>query len=77
MDLQATRRAASEAAARIDANIKTKLVKLARKHGMTEVEAIELAEAWKCAARRTKRLHLPDRHRDTDRPTPQHALTGA
>ena len=74
MDLQAECRAAIEAA---DARIRAKLIKFTRKHGMTEAEAIELAEAWKCAARRTKRLHLPDRHWDTDRPTPQQAITGA
>jgi len=60
MDLQAASRAASEAAARIDAMVKTKLVKQARRYGMTEAEGIELAEAFKRAARNTKRLHLDD-----------------
>src|SRR5262245_38695878 len=69
MDLQAACRAASEAAARSDAKIRTKLVKRARKHGMTEAEGIELAEAWKRAARHTKHLHLghdPVERRDSD-----------
>jgi hypothetical protein len=57
MDLKAAGRAASQAAAQIDARIKTKLVRRARKHGMTEDEGIELAEALKRAARHTK--HLP------------------
>jgi len=30
------------------------------KHGVTEAKAIELTEAWKRAARKTKRLHLVD-----------------
>src|SRR5215470_15740507 len=58
MDLQDACRAASEAAARSDAKIRTKLVERARKQGMTEAEGIELAEAWKRAARPTKHLHL-------------------
>jgi hypothetical protein len=58
MDLQAASRAAAEAAACIDARIKTKLVKHVRKHGMTEAEGIELADALKRAARHTKRLRL-------------------
>jgi predicted small metal-binding protein len=58
MDLQTANRAASETAARIDAEIKSRLVKHARKHGMTEAEGIELAEAWKRAAVVTERLHL-------------------
>jgi hypothetical protein len=37
-----------------------RLLKRARKHGVTEAEAIELTEAWKRAARKTKRLHLVD-----------------
>ena len=48
--LKAARLEASEAAARIEARIKDKLLKRARKHGMTEAEAIELAEMWKHAA---------------------------
>jgi hypothetical protein len=56
MDLQAVSRAAAEAAARIDARIKTKLAKRALKHGMTnEREVTELVEAWKQAAKDTKR----------------------
>ena len=58
MDLQAACRAASEEAAKIDARTKAKLVKRARRQGMTEAEAIEIAEAWKCAATHTKRLDL-------------------
>jgi len=58
MDLQAASRAASEAAAHIDAKIRSKLVTRARKHGMVAAEGIELAEALKRAARHTKRLHL-------------------
>ena len=59
MDLHAACRAASETAARIDARIKTKLVRRARKQGMTnEGEVIALVEAWKQAAQPTKRLHL-------------------
>jgi hypothetical protein len=50
---------ASEAVAHIDARIKDKLLKRARKHGMTdEREVTELVEAWKRAARKTKRLQL-------------------
>jgi hypothetical protein len=57
--LKAARLEASKAAARIDAGIKDKLLKRARKHGMTdEREVTELVEAWKRAARHTKRLHL-------------------
>jgi len=46
MDLQAACRAASEEAAKIDARTKAKLVKRARGQGMTEAEAIQIAEAW-------------------------------
>jgi hypothetical protein len=57
--LKAVRREASEAAASIDAKIRDKLLKRARKHGMTSGgEAAELAEVWKQAASKTKRLHL-------------------
>jgi predicted small metal-binding protein len=64
MDLQTANRTASEAAARIDAEIKTRLVKHARKHGMTEAEGMDLAEAWKQASVVTERLHLgPGRHK--------------
>ena len=43
-------RAAAKEVTRIDARIRKKLLKRARKHGMTEAEAIELAEMWKHAA---------------------------
>jgi hypothetical protein len=57
--------AASEAAARIDAKVKDKLLKRARRQGMTNArEATELVEAWKRAARETKRLkHRHGRHK--------------
>ena len=42
--------------ARIDAEIRDKLVKHARKHGMTDREAVELDEAWKQAAKHTNKL---------------------
>ena len=66
MDLQAARRAAAQAAAHIDAEVRTKLIKRARVHGMTdEREVAALVEAWKRAAGHTKRLDLPKhgRHR--------------
>jgi hypothetical protein len=50
MDLQAAIRAASEAAARIDAKSEQKLLELALKHGMTKAEAAQLAKALKQAA---------------------------
>jgi hypothetical protein len=60
--LKAARLEASKAAARIDAGIKDKLLKRARKHGMTgEREVTELVEAWKQAARHTKHLHRGDK----------------
>ena len=58
MDLQAACHAASVEAARIDVRIQAKLVKLARKHGMTEADGIKLAKAVKRAAGHTKRLPL-------------------
>jgi len=59
MDLQAASRAAAEAAARIDARVKNKLMKRARKQGMTdEREVTELVEAWKRATKPTKHLDL-------------------
>jgi len=70
MDLQAASRAASEAAARIDASIMTKLVKRARTQGMTEAEGIEIAEAFKRAARNTKRLRLDDQRGNRPRRPP-------
>jgi hypothetical protein len=63
MNLQAACHAVSAEAARIDARIKPKLVKLARRHGMTEVEGIELAKTLKRAAEHTNRLYLPGRSR--------------
>ena len=48
-------RAAAKWAARADAKIKKKLLKRARKHGLTEAEGIELAEAWKHAT--SPKLH--------------------
>jgi len=47
-----------EAVAQVDASTKNKLVKRALKHGMTEAEGMELAEALKQAAKHTKRLDL-------------------
>jgi hypothetical protein len=53
-----------EAVARIDARIRDWLLMRARKHGVTEAEAIELTEVWKRASRKTKPLHLVDgRHK--------------
>ena len=44
--------------ARIDAGVQEKLLKRARKQGMTDQdEIIELAEAWKRAAARVSRHH--------------------
>jgi hypothetical protein len=62
VDLQAACRAASKATAHIDDRVKTKLLKLSRKHGLTESEVTELAEALKRAAGHTKRLHLGSSH---------------
>jgi hypothetical protein len=57
--LKAARLEASEAAARIEARIKDKLLKRARKHGITdEREVTELVHAWKQAARHTKHVRL-------------------
>ena len=56
--LRAACRQASEAAAHIDARTREKLLKRARRQGMTnEGEVIELLEAWKRAAKKTKHLH--------------------
>jgi hypothetical protein len=53
--LKAARLEALEAAAQIEARINDKLLKRARKHGMTdEREMTELVQAWKQAARHTK-----------------------
>jgi hypothetical protein len=46
------------AVASIDGKLMDKLLKRARKQGITnETAAIELIKAWKRAARKTKRLH--------------------
>ena len=55
MDLETASRAASKAAAQINA----KLIKRARKHGLTEAEGIALTETGKQAAMPTKRLWFP------------------
>jgi hypothetical protein len=50
--LKAACQTASAEAARIDANVRDKLLKRARKHGMTnESEVAESVEAWKRAAK--------------------------
>jgi hypothetical protein len=55
--LKAARIDASNEAARIDAKVKNKLLKRARKHGMTnESEVAELVEAWKRAAKKHQHL---------------------
>jgi hypothetical protein len=56
--LKAACHAASAEAGRIDAKIKDKLLKRARRLGMTtnEHEVTELIGAWKQAAKKTKRL---------------------
>jgi hypothetical protein len=60
--LKAARMEAAKVAASIDARVKDKLLKRARKHGMTdEREVTELVEAWKRAARPTKHLDLGDK----------------
>jgi hypothetical protein len=60
MDLHAASRAAADVAARINAKIKTRLVRRALKNGMTEAEGIDLADAWKRAGTHTGRLRLGD-----------------
>ena len=45
------------AVASINARVRDKLLKRARKQGTNETAAIELIKAWKRAARKTKRLH--------------------
>jgi hypothetical protein len=47
----------------MESGIQTKLVERAVKHGMTEAEAIDLAETWRRAARHTKHLPLGDRRK--------------
>jgi len=50
-------RETSEAATRIDAEVRRKLLKRARRQGITnECEAVKLAETWKRAAKPTRRL---------------------
>jgi len=61
MDLHGANREAADAAAQINVKVKTKLLKRALKHGMTEAEALDLVEAWKRAASHTKHLPLGDR----------------
>jgi hypothetical protein len=53
---------AAEVVAHIDAKVRDKLLKRVRKQGLTNEIGIELAEAWKRAAKKTKRLHRHDRH---------------
>lgn len=56
--LKAISQETAAAVASIDAKLRDKLLKRARKQGLTsEVEATELIKAWKRAARKTKRLH--------------------
>jgi hypothetical protein len=55
--LKAACRETSEAATRIDAEVRRKLLKRARRQGITnECEAVKLAETWKRAAKPTRRL---------------------
>ena len=61
MDLQAACRATSEAAAQIDAKVKTKLAELAHKLGMTEAEEIALATVlFRMSCRALQHLPLGD-----------------
>jgi hypothetical protein len=62
--LKAARQAAAAEAAGIDAQIRDKLLKRAHRLGMTtnEREVTELVEAWKRAARKTRRLHRKHGH---------------
>ena len=56
--LKAVHIEALEEVARIEARIRDKLLKRARRQGMANpVEVIELVEAWKRAAERTDRKH--------------------
>jgi hypothetical protein len=55
--LKAACRETSEVATRIDAEVKRKLLKRARRQGITnEGEAVKLVETWKRAAKPTRRL---------------------
>jgi hypothetical protein len=57
-------KAAYQEIARIDAQVRDKLLKRARKHGMVnQDEVIELVEAWKRAAARVDRKHLQHKGR--------------
>jgi hypothetical protein len=58
MDLKALCREASEAVIHIDGKIRRKLLKRARSYGLAtnEAEVTQLVEAWKRAAKKTKRL---------------------
>jgi hypothetical protein len=62
--LKAACQTASAETARIDAKIRDKLLKRAHRLGMTtnEREVIELVEAWKRAARKTKRVRRRHGH---------------
>jgi hypothetical protein len=51
--------------ARIDARVRDKLLKRARKQGMVnQDEIIKLVEAWKCAAAPIDRRRKHDRHKE-------------
>jgi hypothetical protein len=53
---------AAEVVAHIDAKVRDKLLKRARRQGLTTEAGIELAEAWKRAAKKTRHLHRRDLH---------------
>jgi hypothetical protein len=56
--LNAIRNETAAAVASIDAKVRDKLLKRARKQGMSnEAEVIELVNAWKHSAKKTKRWH--------------------
>jgi hypothetical protein len=61
MDRTETQKAA-EVVAHIDAKVRDKLLKRARKQGLTNEAGTELAEAWKRAAKKTRHLHGHDLH---------------
>jgi hypothetical protein len=56
--LRAASAATADLVAAIDAKVRDRLVKRARKHGLSQDEAIKHVAAWKTAARKTKHLHL-------------------
>lgn len=60
MDLHAASRAGADVVAKIDEKTKVKLVKRATKQGMTDAEAVDVAEAWKRAGTHTGRLRFGD-----------------